>query len=143
MQAFRYSLLLIAFGAVFVSAQCRTSHALSFNHQVSEQKPNDYKVYKIDSLNNLYLIYAIRRDSVFKIVSLKQKGSANCTKLKVNDTYSLTLHSRFKGKYAIKSQNSNFNILYNYYGTFVPLEKELGIRDLFTADKLKGICLDQ
>jgi hypothetical protein len=111
--------------------------ALPFAVQAQQQPPVGYKVTRIDSVKNLFLIYATRNDSVFKIVSLNQKG-VNCIPLKVNGTYPFILHSRFEGKYAIKSQNADFNISYNYYETFVSLEKDRGIRDLFTADNLKG-----
>lgn len=139
MQAF-HSYLLFAAGTALAPLQRMIGHAATFRAPTYEQRSLGYKITKIDSVNNLYLIYANRNDSLFKIVSLNQK-STNCTPLKINGIYPLTLHSRFEGKYAIKSQYSDFNILYNYYGTFVSLEKERGIRDLFTADNLKGLCL--
>ena len=104
------------------------------------QAPIGYKISRIDSVKNLYIIYATRNDSLFKIISLNQKAN-NCVSLKVNCTYALKLHSRFEGKYAIKPPGADFNVEYNYYGTFVSLERWRGINDLFTCDNLKGLCL--
>jgi hypothetical protein len=135
-----HSYLFLALSAILAPSQRVCGQTATIEARPSEKPPTGYTVTRIDSVKNLFLIYATRNDSIFKIVSLNQKG-VNCTPLKVNGTYPLTLHSRFEGKYAIKSQNIDFNVSYNYYGTFVSLEKERGIRDLFTADNLKGRCV--
>ncbi len=104
---------------------------------------NYYKVYKIDSVNNFYLIYARKRDSLYKIVSQKH-ATANCVRIQENGEYEFTLHSslsnRSVGTDVILPQNSLSVNCFNYNdSTTICLERD-SINDLFYADNLKGLC---
>ncbi|WP_333625470.1 hypothetical protein [Sphingobacterium siyangense] len=57
-----------------------------------------YLINSIDSINNWYMIYAARNDSLFKIVVQKESTTSyECKKIiKVEGRYKLTLHPRKK-----------------------------------------------
>ena len=54
----------------------------------------EFKIVKIDSIKNVYMIYAERNDSVFKIISIKEDiGYCQC--LRLNSVYVLSVVSYF------------------------------------------------
>ncbi len=101
-----------------------------------------YKVYKIDSINNYYLIYAKKGHSLFKIIS-KKESMNHCKTLIINKWYKLQLHS-------ILSVNGHTiipaNQIMEFSGwgidetTTIAFEGD-SIRDLYYADNIKGLCL--
>jgi hypothetical protein len=105
-----------------------------------------YDIRKIDSINNWYLIYARKGDSLFKIVS-KKTTIENCNKIQINKKYDLQLHSRIYG-YAIagKTMSPQNTLLVNCFSfddsTNICLEGD-SIRDLFYADNIKGLCFEK
>jgi hypothetical protein len=108
------------------------------------QKKQDsmrYKVYKIDSVNNYYILYARYSHSVFKIISKKETGGA-CKGIVVNGSYKFHLTSilSVNGVSIVPS-----NQIYELSGwkidnaTTISFEGD-SIRDLFYADNIKGLC---
>lgn len=104
---------------------------------------NSYSIYKIDSINNYYLIYARKNDSIYKIVSKKEKME-DCKKIKLGKKYNLELQS-------LKSQTpvidgvkiSPVNYLDINCFTFednTQICKEEGVYDLYFAENIKGLC---
>ena len=109
---------------------------------VAQQPTKPYKVLKIKRLKNLFLIYAQKSDSLFKIVSLNDT-SAKCSNVKKGCFYAFKLHSHFEHKLLGVSFPASNRLLithYNYYGTLVPVE-DSSRRDLYIADNLTGLCL--
>lgn len=105
-----------------------------------------YEVYKIDSINVFYIVYAKRNGVNFKIVSKKEESS-NCNKIKVTSNYNLKLKSilRQEVKLGNKSISSAGNLLVNCF-TFeqnTEICREKGISDLYRAENLIGLCLIQ
>lgn len=103
-----------------------------------------YKVYKIDSINNFYLIYVRRNDSLYKIVS-KKEDVENCNRIQNNNTYDFILHARSENRtidgVKILPQNSLLVNCFTYStSTTICLERD-SINDLHYADNLKGLCL--
>jgi len=101
-----------------------------------------YKVYKIDSVNSYYLIYAKKNDSLYKIVS--KKDSVNCSnKIRLNNNYSFMLHSLLAksriGNVSIDPKNMNVNCFAFDKETFICLEGD-SIKDIYHADNVKGLC---
>lgn len=83
---------------VLALAACFPGRAIEGHSQIgyipSLSAEQSYKVYKIKSLNNLFLIYARRNDSIFEIVSRKEKIVSRkeklvCKNIKVGKTYQL------------------------------------------------------
>jgi hypothetical protein len=104
-----------------------------------------YKVYKIDSINNYYLIYAKRKDSLYKIVSKKQVTS-NCANISLNQEYTFSLTSIWNQKIIIEGRNVSPSVTPHVTclsfddSTKICLEKD-SINDLFHADNVEGLCI--
>lgn len=103
-----------------------------------------YRVYKIDSINSYYLIYASRKDTLFKIVSKKDYAN-NLVKIKNDKMYFFDLFSfsseRKKINPKMPLQNS---LLVNCFGfddsTIICLERD-SINDLHFARNLVGLYI--
>jgi hypothetical protein len=101
-----------------------------------------YKVYKIDSINSWYLIYAKKIDSVYKIVSRKEIVM-NCSKIQINKEYHFKLISWFPSNQ--KGLDISFKSIPHLAGygfddsTTITLEKD-SINDLMYAENVRGLC---
>jgi len=105
-----------------------------------------YKVYKIDSIHNFYLIYAKKRDSIYKIVSQKYMDES-CNRIRVNNEYQFNLHSsltnRRIGSDVILPQNSLLvNCFYYDDSTTICIERD-SINDLHYATNVRGLCIEK
>jgi hypothetical protein len=119
-------------------------HTIQPNEISSDaQNTTPYKVYKIDSINNFYLIYARRSDSLYKIVS-KKEGVENCNRIRENGMYDFKLHAhsenRTIGGAKILPQNSLLVNCFSYDdSTKICLERD-SINDLHYAENIRGLC---
>lgn len=108
-----------------------------------DQKEN-YFVSKIDSINNYYLIYAERNDTIFKIVSKKSKNFKECNKVEQQNKYKFSLVSYRENAFKI---NGVSTIPLNVQGfgvdedTFIMLEGEKGIFDIYFPTNVEGLCI--
>jgi hypothetical protein len=116
------------------------------NYKHSTKTEGAYQVIKIDSLENIYIIHAIKADSIYKILSHKEY-SLNCKEIKLNEYYILDLKSLFmrgfNGKYDITPRAiDNLNGV-QYFGTDIFIDNDIKneVRDIFVASNLKGLCL--
>ncbi|SIT26013.1 hypothetical protein SAMN05421786_11712 [Chryseobacterium ureilyticum] len=104
-----------------------------------------YRVYKIDSLNNFYLIYAKKDKELYKIVS-KKVSNNSCNKvLKPGSSYDFIIHSINKnapviGGIKIAPINSADINCYQF-DKETSICKEAGVNDLYFADNIIGKCL--
>lgn len=120
---------------VFIALSCKSS----LPNRVSE---NLYRIYKIDSINDYYLIYAKRGDSLFKIVS-KRELVGKQQEIKVNKSYPLKLHSRRENLPTIsgvKLEPMNYLDVecFGYdKNTTICIERD-SINDLHYAENIKG-----
>ncbi len=100
-----------------------------------------YKVYKIDSINNYFLIYARRKDSLYKIVS-KRENISKGNKIYKGRSYPFILHSTLSnktmGNKKLPGRSPLVNCFYYDDSTKICLEGKL-IRDLYYADNIKGL----
>ncbi|URC11861.1 hypothetical protein [Flavobacterium sp. B183] len=109
-------------------------------------KLNTYMVYKIDKENDYYLIYAKKKDSLYKIVSKNESPISDCNKIKINNYYDFKLHSRRENSPTIGGIKLNpVNYLdiqcYTYdKDTKICIDIKNGIFDLYYADNIKGLC---
>jgi hypothetical protein len=103
---------------------------------------NNYQVYKIDSINNYYIIYAKSGVKLFKIVSPKFKIN-QCNKIIVDNVYKFHLHSMlYVNGHSIIPANQKFEISGWRIddSTTIDFEGD-SIRDLYYADNVKGLCI--
>jgi hypothetical protein len=102
-----------------------------------------YTINKITSINNYFIIYAERNDSLFKIVSTKE-NVPNGENIHKNSSYALNLISILKNR-----QINGINIMYSVHVTCfafdnktnICIEPKKGIYDLYRADNLRGLCI--
>jgi hypothetical protein len=109
---------------------------------------NSYKIIKLDSINNVYVLSAMRLDTLYKILSYKD-SSNKCRSIFVNNTYKLNLKSLFIRGF-IDSSGRRFDITpeavpgltgFEYHGVLVSIEDLPNQkRDLFEATNLRGLC---
>jgi hypothetical protein len=104
-------------------------------NQTNLNQSDKCEIIKIDSIDNIYLLYAKRNDSIVKIVSLKLKDM-NCNQIKVGDRYNLKINSFFSKNYPQKLDIKGFKVS----NTIIKLEKNGVIWDLFSSKNLKGLC---
>jgi len=110
---------------------------------LSRKSEATYRVYKIDSINTWYLIYARKGDSLYKIVSKKMEVRG-CNRIEVDKQYEFLLHSRIYG-YTIAGKTilPQNTLLVNCFSfddsTNICLERD-SINDLHYADNIKGLC---
>ena len=104
-----------------------------------------YKVSKIDSVNNYYIIYALKKDSLFKLVS-KKESNMKCNKIRKNFTYKFVLHSISKTSININGLDmvpmNNIDINCYQFDQNTKICKETGIIDIYIVENLKGLCLN-
>ncbi|PUZ29390.1 hypothetical protein DCC81_08060 [Chitinophaga parva] len=138
MMAMKYSLIT----AVLLFAGSSSNMANAQNYRREERK--GYTVYKVDSINSYYLIYARKADSIYKIVS-KRGGNHgdNLVRIAVDSTYNFILHSsllnRKIGNAVLLLQNTLLVNCFSYDNeTRICLEGD-SIRDLYNAEDIKGI----
>jgi hypothetical protein len=93
-----------------------------------------FEVIKIDSLQKVYLIYAKRNSSVFKIVSKKGPGP-KCRNVIIGEKYAFELTSFHN---LLPDVRRGTGIRYN--DTIIKLEGGDIIWDLFTCKNLDNLC---
>lgn len=107
-----------------------------------------YLIKSIDPVNNWYIIYAEKKDSVYKIVVKKEKyPSLKCKRgIVVGESYRLELHSRKNEVPVINGVKiSPVNYLdiqcYTYEeNTVICIDPKKGIYDLYHTPNIKGLC---
>lgn len=107
---------------------------------------NSFFVKKIDKKNSWYIIYAKRRDTLYKIVSKTDTSvDSNCKRIiAVGNKYAFDLKSNKKNAPTVggvKLDPVGYLGCYQFDAkTTICLEPNRGIYDLFYADNLKGLC---
>ena len=131
----RYILILIS----LILVAC-ASHKMDSKSSIKNNIAT-YNVYKIDSINTYYLIYAKKNDSLYKIVSKKEVVKSG-NKIQLNSSYAFNLHSSLSefriGNIMISPKTSNINCFAFDKETNICLEGD-SIRDLYSADNIKAI----
>lgn len=103
-----------------------------------------YEVYKIDSINSYYLVYAKKGDSLYKIVS-KKEHSINHKKISVNKSYNFILRSMASKAptiNGIKIKPINYMDVNCFrFDKETNICKEERIYDLYFVENLQGLYL--
>lgn len=106
-----------------------------------------YNVYKIDSVNNYFLIYAKKNNSHYKIVS--EKKELKCKeKIRINAGYRFSLQSIWTQEIWIGNINVSPSLTPHVTclafndSTTICIERD-SINDLFRAHNLTGLCISK
>ncbi|MGN7784739.1 hypothetical protein ACTJIJ_09440 [Niabella sp. 22666] len=131
-------LLIAAIAALFSCYSLKKGKLKSY-----EGSLDGYKVYKVDSINAYYLIYAIKDGSRYKIVS--KKNHNNCKeKIEINKVYLFdlqpTLENRKIAGDTLLSQNTLLVNCFSYDDTTQICFEDNMLRELYNAKNVKGIC---
>ena len=140
MKTILVTVILLFILCIEVNLHASSNKYFSFRNSIRQDSIN-YKVYKIDSINNYYLIYAKKGHDLFKVVSKKERIKM-CNSIIVNNVYEFHLHSilSINGHPIIPANEimelSGFMI---DHSTVIRFEGD-SIRDLYYADNIKGLC---
>lgn len=97
---------------------------------------NEFTILKIDSIKHIYVVYAEKNDSIYKILS-KKESCNDCQPIEVGCKYSLKLDSYFlPEEFHIKMRMTGVS----YDGVIINIERDSIVSDLFITNNLKGIC---
>lgn len=114
---------------------------------VSGQSKSSYLIKEIDSINSWYVIYATKKDSIYKIITKKENNvAAGCKKLELGRSYQLALVSRKNevpeiNGVKIRPVNALDNQCYTYdEKTSICIEPSKGIFDLYHTPSVIGLC---
>ena len=120
---------------LFVLCSCRIKSKVNEGYE--------YRVIKIDSIENTYLIYAekvdvtIKNTDIIKIVSAKTETYRKKSNLiTVNKNYKFSTFSLYP-----KDMVSHHLRGITYNGTVIPFDKDYNIKkDLFITKNIDGLC---
>jgi hypothetical protein len=110
----------------------------------TKNKPN-YNVYKIDSIDNYYLIYAKKNESIYKIISKKQRFY-NCNKILINSNYDFDLipvkmdPRRVGDTLRVRPFIHPNSLLCYTFDSKTEICVERYMSDLHFANNVKGLC---
>ncbi len=128
---FSYVIVLLS-----LSCTCKKNNIITLKkEQINLNQSFKFEIVKIDSIDNIYLVYAKRNDSIVKIVSLKQKVK-NCNQVLIGNKYNFKIESFFSKNYHQKLDIKGFKVS----NTIIKLEKNGVIWDLFSTINLEGLC---
>lgn len=125
----------IIISVLLILACCKTK--TTSNLIIDKNEISTYKIKKIDSIENVYIIYARKTDSLFKIVSVKTESN-DCKKIEVGKSYNFELKTAFINK--TTSPLHLAGII--YHNTPINLERD-SINDIYTSVNLKGLCYEK
>jgi len=113
------------------------SNYIDLFYKQIEIRDNKYEVIKLDSVNQFYLVYLERNDSVFKVLS-KKEGTINCQSIQIGKDYDFKLTSWFKPEEIhLRLRMAGVKI----ENTYIAIERDSSIvSDLFTTENLIGKC---
>lgn len=121
---------------IFISCVTKKRDMVQLNEKDNASSNiSKFEVVKIDSIDNIYLLYVKRNDSLLKIVSLKQINN-NCKKIRIGNYYSLKIKSFFSDNFHQKLDVKGFKVS----NTIIKLEGNGVLWDLFSSQNLSGQC---
>jgi hypothetical protein len=135
MKTFIFTISCVLF---FTLLKGKSDKFYSTNLACMEYGINDklYTVKKLDSVNQFYLVYLERNDSVFKVLSKKEEV-INCQPFQIGENYEFKLISWFKPEEIhLKLRMSGVKI----ENAYITIERDSVVGDLFTTENLKGLC---
>lgn len=103
-----------------------------------------YRITKIKKEKSIFIIYAERNDSLFKIVSENNKKNIlNCEEIRKGEYYNLKLDVIYPVEYypllGIKGSGNFLDVVFTINNIAVPLEEKSHYK-LYKAENLNGLC---
>ncbi|OCA72298.1 hypothetical protein BBI01_09175 [Chryseobacterium artocarpi] len=120
---------------------CKTNKNVYFE----KDSVDGYTVYKIDSINNYYLVYLNFKDRNYKIVS-KKDASIKCKSIKVGDIYNVFNLKRMIRPEDYIPKNIDTASPLSFVPDCIKLDeqtqmcRERGMDNIYTSDNLKSLC---
>ncbi len=139
---------ILAIFFIFLMTNCKNLviNDNDLQNKISLTSTDIYYIYKIDSINDYYLVYGRKSDSLFKIVSKKENYEVCNNYVKVGSSYHLEIESIWKRDFIINgisaapSNFKNVKCLSFDEKTSICVERD-SINDLFEVKNLKGLCI--
>ncbi len=133
--------------AIIILTSCKSNEPDKLKNvkEAYNKESVNYNIYKIDSINSYYLIYAKNGESLYKIVS-KKTNLYNCNKIKLNSNYMLNLRAMgiikpMAGDEKTKPMNYlDFADPCRKFDDSTKICLERYMKDLYFADNVKGLC---
>jgi hypothetical protein len=134
------NLIYFLFSVMFLHSCSSTKKAMP-----TVYNDTNYLIKKIDKEKTWYIIYAERKDTLYKIVSKADNSiNSNCKKIFVGQRYDFFLISHKDTApiiNGVKLAAVGYTGCYHFDGeTTICLEPKRGIYDLFYTNDLKGAC---
>lgn len=123
------------FFSVFLHTKCKGLDSIKENRQ----SQSIYRIARIDSLNNYYLIYAKKDNAYFRIASKKDKCSL-ASRIKLGKSYHLLLHSFLESASNQKFAAQYVELSGYTIDKYTTIEFD-SIKNVYYASNLKGLCL--
>lgn len=107
-------------------------------NEICSNDSTKYKIVKIDSVKSVYIIYALKNNVYYKLLSDKDSSKLGCEKLKINKQYSLEIRSLLFPKGSGFLRPGHITSM-EFSG--VPIDIEIdSIMDLHISNNIKGVC---
>ncbi|MDR0294990.1 MAG: hypothetical protein LBH91_02210 [Prevotellaceae bacterium] len=130
----KYLPLVIIFLTIIFNSSCQSAHNASV-------LPKDlYKIKKIKEEKTLYVVYATRNDSTFKIISMKNDITRDCNKIKTGKYYQIDLEQILPVDPAYNASYLEISGMGFPGGVNILVEKKSHYR-LYMANNLSGLCI--
>ena len=136
---------LIVVVIIFIIIGCKANSVIIDNNNVHVNTIDiTYEIVKIDSINGIYIIYALQNKEYYKILSRKTNTTNNCQKIEVDKYYYFSLQSLFNegevnGIEISREVLPHVNAV-SYYGTTFSIEPD-SITNIYKSVNLSGLCL--
>ncbi|MDR2954992.1 MAG: hypothetical protein LBV43_07920 [Prevotella sp.] len=116
-----------------------------YNQNIQKKDNEDISKYYIKQIKkdkSLYIIYAQRNDSIFKIISDKESGKNCQNQIKVGHSYNLDLSITFPAEKLYGEVGLDYvsHISFSYKKSTIKAEKESHYK-IYIANNLEGLCL--
>lgn len=132
------SLFLIVFTISCNSGNEKKHKLDTTNKKIQTNDSTKYKIIKIDSIDKVYVIYALKNNIYYKILSEKDSSRVGCEKLEIDKLYSLNIKSLLFPEELVNLQSGHITGT-DFSGTIINIEED-SIMDLHHSNNLKGIC---
>jgi hypothetical protein len=116
-----------------------------FNLFGQNKNENNFLIKQIKSKKSWYIIYAVKNDSLYKIVSKKvDYQNKECKKIQIGKYYNFIIQSNIPVIDGVKMLPTNYlDVKTPFYDkkSVFSIEPENGIFDSYQAKNLWGLCL--
>lgn len=124
---------------------CVTNQTNQTNQKIEDNSKEKYTVYKIDSINNYYLLYLNFEGKNYKVIS-KKELAAKCKTIKKGDKYNLFNLDRIIKPEDYIPKNVKTGSPLEFVPDCVKFDeqteicRERGMDNIYMSDNLKGLC---